>query len=272
MKKPAATLFFALLMLFMSSCARHLKPDNSAEAGPLSTGDNSRVSLDWPGVYRGVLPCADCAGIETTVTLSENGRSLVLSRYTGKSGRVFSEEGSFVWDGEGRTISVSGKGSGLRRYLVGENMLVQLDSEGARITGPLAERYVLKKIASPEAILPDAALCETRWKLVELGGRPLKKSPGRQNEAHLVLEKAGGKIHGSGGCNRFFGSYELRPPDRIRFSGVGATMMACPDMEEESAFFRVLETADSYTIKGDTLQLNRARMAPLAKFEALYLK
>lgn len=50
------------------------------------------------------------------------------------------------------------------------------------------------------------------------------------------------------------------------------TRMACIKPTVEEAFIKVLETADNYTVKNDTLQLNKARMAPLAKFVAVYLK
>lgn len=31
----------------------------------------SQIALDWSGIYKGVLPCADCEGIETEVTLRD---------------------------------------------------------------------------------------------------------------------------------------------------------------------------------------------------------
>jgi heat shock protein HslJ len=60
--------------------------------------------------------------------------------------------------------------------------------------------------------------------------------------------------------------------NRIRFSQMISTMMACPEMEVERQLAEVLGTADSYILQGDKLQLIRARMAPLAKFEAVYMK
>lgn len=46
-------------------------------------------------------------------------------------------------------------------------------------------------------------------------------------------------------------------------------MMACPGVEGEERFLDVLTRADSYSLRGDTLVLNRARMAPLARFVAV---
>jgi hypothetical protein len=45
--------------------------------------------------------------------------------------------------------------------------------------------------------------------------------------------------------------------------------MACDGLELENEFMGILEKADSYYITNNILQLNRARMAPLAKFIAV---
>ena len=59
----------------------------------------------------------------------------------------------------------------------------------------------------------------------------------------------------------------MREGGRITFSGIAATLMACPDMETESQFFEVLGMTDNYAIAGMRLSLHKARMAPLARFE-----
>jgi heat shock protein HslJ len=58
---------------------------------------------------------------------------------------------------------------------------------------------------------------------------------------------------------------------RIGFSQMASTMKACPDVNvDESAFLKVFELTDNYTINDDTLRLNVGRRAPLAVFEAVY--
>lgn len=122
------------------------------------------------------------------------------------------------------------------------------------------------------SIEPSAALSETYWKLTGLMGRALNTTAQQKREAYLILKKEGWRVQGFGGCNNFTGSYELLPGSGIRFRKLASTMMACPDMESETEFFRMLEMADNYVIRGNTLQLNKARMAPLARFDAVYLK
>jgi len=115
----------------------------------------------------------------------------------------------------------------------------------------------------------DQSLVEKYWKLLELHGNPI--TPGNK-EAYIIFKMEGNQFNGNAGCNNFAGSYELKGPDRITISNPIATMMMCPNMETERNFFKVLEMADSYAVRNDTLSLHRARMAPLARFVAVYLR
>lgn len=106
----------------------------------------SQIALDFVGVYKGIVPCADCEGIETTIELKADETFEVKTVYLGKSDEVFTVSGHYHWNDDGRSIHLHGVESGSPYYFVGENQLIQLDREGSRITGELAERYVLKKV------------------------------------------------------------------------------------------------------------------------------
>ncbi|MCH4293904.1 copper resistance protein NlpE [Shewanella sp. 3B26] len=121
-----------------------IETPNSAEALPV--GDSSRTSLDWPGSYEGVLPCASCEGISTRLVLNGDGTYLLETQYLGEQEagaepKVFEERGSFSWNTSGGAIQLE---SGAW-YQVGENQLFMLDREGKRITGALADHYRLGK-------------------------------------------------------------------------------------------------------------------------------
>lgn len=114
---------------------------------------------------------------------------------------------------------------------------------------------------------------EKYWKLIEINGKKVTAEDFASKEPHLILKSTDNRVNGNGGCNSFFGTYELQANvSRIYFSKIGSTRMACMKPTIENDFFNVLETVDNYTVKNDTLQLNKARMAPLAKFVAVYLK
>lgn len=111
-------------------------------------------------------------------------------------------------------------------------------------------------------------ITDRKWKLVELAGKPVAdKINGK--EPFLLLQKGDNRYSASGGCNGMGGSFELQENGRIKFSQGMSTMMACDNMEIETGLNNALITADNYSLSGDNLSLNKARMAPLARFKAV---
>lgn len=234
-------------------------PDAKTAAVNPDPAHNARNSLDWAGSYYGVLPCADCEGIETVVTLDYDGTYDTRWRYLGKGDEVFSEAGSLSWNEAGSTVTLS-EDSG--QYFVGEHRLFRLARDGSRIRGDLAEHYVLTR--------PVSRVTERYWKLVELNGQPVAEL-GR--EPYFILQTEDERVYGVGGCNSFGGTYELDEANsRIRFGHVASTKMACASgMDVETGFHGVLSGADTYSLEGDHLTLSQGQAAPLARFEAVYL-
>ena len=117
-------------------------------------------------------------------------------------------------------------------------------------------------------------ITEKYWKLVEINGKPVILDEASKG-AFIILKNVENRVNGSGGCNTLTGTYQLDAAvQRIKFLQMVSTMMACLNMDVENELKRVLETADSYALSpdGKNLFLNRARMAPLAKFEVVYLE
>ena len=257
-KKPMkTTLFiFMFLSLLFSSCNFSAKKNNNDE----SAAHNSKNSLDWAGIYSGTLPCADCAGMQTVVYLKMDGSFVMNVKHLGASDESVGTAGIVEWNKEGNTITLNGndENASSSKYFVGEGELSYLDANGKLFSGDLADKYILRKA--------DESLVERYWKLTELNGNPVNLE-GRV--PHIIFNIEGNRISGNGGCNSFFGGFETKAGNRITFSQIGATQMACQNLETESEFFKVLESADNYFVDGDKLVLNKARMAPLARFEAV---
>ncbi len=107
---------------------------------------HAQNSINWPGVYHGFTPCDDCKGVKTTFALNQNGSYILITQYVGKSEREIVEKGKFSWGNQSDTIVLTPRNSSTtRQYLVGENMLIQLDDNGNRISGKLADRYILRR-------------------------------------------------------------------------------------------------------------------------------
>lgn len=118
--------------------------EKSQETTVVDAAHNSRNSLDYEGVYTGTLPCADCSGIYTEITLSgDNYQKKTVYQGKEDENNTFETFGKYNWNDKGNIITLEGEES--EQYQVGENQLFVLDIEGKRITGDLAEFYVLKK-------------------------------------------------------------------------------------------------------------------------------
>jgi len=102
-------------------------------------------SLDYTGTYRGILPCADCEGIATELTLVYDNTFTLKSTYLGKGDA--SEQvrtGFYSFQKHGSIITLIGMDAP-NRFFTGENVLWPLDKEGNRPTGEAADKHALRK-------------------------------------------------------------------------------------------------------------------------------
>jgi copper homeostasis protein (lipoprotein) len=124
---------------------------------PEHTAHHAQNSMDWSGIYNGFLPCADCVGIKTSLALNANNSYILITQNTGKSPREYVEKGKFAWVDTSNTIILTPRNStSTRQYLIGENILTQLDGDGNKVSGKDAERYILrrKEMTSSESASP----------------------------------------------------------------------------------------------------------------------
>ena len=150
MKKSIIASVFASFILF--SCqSKGLQQENKTQSvdkaipAVVAISDhNSKNSLDWAGEYVGTLPCADCEGIKTTLTLNKDETYSLSQEYLNKNLKL-EDKGKLQWSKDGGSIKITTEKNGRFNYKVGENRLFSLDQEGKEITGPLAEHYVLTK-------------------------------------------------------------------------------------------------------------------------------
>jgi putative lipoprotein len=128
-------------------------------------------------------------------------------------------------------------------------------------------RLKLERVTESKAV-PDRAVEGTYWKLKMLGDTAVTfGGPGR--EPSLTMHSAGQRATGSGGCNTFTGSYNLKPP-ALTFASTGATRRACVNgMETESAYYAALALARTFSISGDVLTLSDESGKALATFVAV---
>ncbi|MFZ2168840.1 MAG: copper resistance protein NlpE [Methylococcaceae bacterium] len=117
------------------------KTDHSAHVNPVDK------SLEFHGVFYGFLPCNDCNGIKTTLSLKQNNNYLLVTQPARESSREYYEKGKYIWNDENHTVVLTPrKESTTRQYHIeDEGTLIQLNSDGTRITGNQADDYILRR-------------------------------------------------------------------------------------------------------------------------------
>lgn len=89
--------------------------------------------------------------------------------------------------------------------------------------------------------------------LYELAGSEWSpRNSTNSNTGQFVQFKSGGELIGSGGCNNFFGNYDLNGT-QLKIGPLASTKKACPNLREEQAFLKALQ--DSRRIEATHLSL-----------------
>lgn len=217
-------------------------------------------SLDYDGIYRGILPCADCEGIKTTIYINRDNTFKIVENYLGKSETDVETSGTYSWTKMGNSIILKSPNSSEKKsYFVGENTLTQLDQSGNKITGNLAANYILSK--------DNYALLNKKWRPIELLGKPVILDGSLKTEPTLTFDDKENRYIGITGCNNISGEFEILPFNKLKLSPGMSTMMACEKMEIEQQLGEVLRQADGFIINADELILIKGKMAPLARFK-----
>lgn len=92
----------------------------------------------------------------------------------------------------------------------------------------------------------DAVLYGNVWKLDKLNGSVVTK-PVAGSDVTFGIVAGLNNIAGSGSCNQYFGSAKISG-NKISFSDIGSTKMACDDMNLEIAYFQKLKEVDSFGV------------------------
>lgn len=143
-------LALTVLTLTLASCKKEVKTET---ATPVATVDSitttpdmhtSENALDWNGTYEGIIPCADCPGIETKLTLNEDKTFELSVLYQDQEKKPTVSKGLFTFDTTGNIITLDKAGNNTS-YKVKEGCLSMLDADGKEIEGALKTNYVLNK-------------------------------------------------------------------------------------------------------------------------------
>lgn len=116
---------------------QHSESDHAAHQYPVDK------SQDFHGVFYGYLPCDDCDGVKTTLSLQQKSNYLLVTQPAKESSREIFERGKYNWNDNDRSVVLTPKKEGVspRRYFIeDQGTLIQLNADGIRM-----ERHILQR-------------------------------------------------------------------------------------------------------------------------------
>ena len=131
MKKTLLLLLLALPLL-LAACQTPSTPATDAtDSNAVVDSHTAENALDWPGRYAGLLPCADCEGIQTQLTLNAD-KTYVLEEHYVKNGRALHPSkgtGRFQFDAKKPSLIRLENTSPTRVYFIGEGYAEARDAQ-----------------------------------------------------------------------------------------------------------------------------------------------
>lgn len=112
----------------------------AAEPAASAASTAAQSATQWSGRYYGVLPCASCEGIETTLILQEDGSYLLTETYKQRQPFTEKTDGRFTWRKPQEVFQLD-KAGGERLYQIGNGQIWALDADGKQVEGELANLY-----------------------------------------------------------------------------------------------------------------------------------
>lgn len=95
--------------------------------------------------FSGLIPCADCPGIEVTLSFNPDSSFLESMIYQERNSS-FKDSGQWLRDGKILKVKYSNEQATPRYFLIkSDSTIAWLDADKKEIEGPLKEHYILKK-------------------------------------------------------------------------------------------------------------------------------
>jgi heat shock protein HslJ len=227
--KAVLTLF--VLASVLSAYGQQKAPGPPSEPMTTKPADShtSQNSLDWAGVYEGVLPCADCPGIKTRLTLNRDGTYERMMQYLDRQVAVETVRGLFTWQASGNAITLDEHGGG-QQYSVGEGRLTLQYGDGEHGESP-APNLVLRLV--PQTIVRnnlEQTLERYRWTLesaTDSQNRSIDMLPPSKDHP-VVLSFSDNRLSIQGPCNRMMAAYQVNAAGQLTVrGGPASTMIGC---------------------------------------------
>lgn len=155
--KKSYTLHAILFAFFFTSCGEPtstttgedgeslIQKQSAAANGPASETIKTMSPEEMTGTYSGVIPCGDCDGIKTSLSLKDDDTFILKREYLGKDATDLQVTGIYEYDEQSQMITLENTADGPSKFLMENGKIWLLDQNSNKIQGELADKYVLTK-------------------------------------------------------------------------------------------------------------------------------
>lgn len=120
--------------------------------------------------------------------------------------------------------------------------------------------------SNQNALLHKAGDLHAKWHIVSIDNKSVDKKVNGK-EPIFSFDLAKNEYNAITGCNNLMGGFELKAPNKLKFSLGISTMMACDNMDVERGLSKILPSVASYKISNDTLSFFDSKKALKAQFK-----
>lgn len=221
--------------------------------------EKTKSPVKISGTYSGIVPCADCEGINYQLTFGPDSSFTEKMVYIGKSVEPVEAKGTWRFK-DSNVIVLNWQNGGSEQLEYSDGKMFMLDASGKKMEGPLADKFILKpgetknpvtQTNTNTSVSPNSI--NGKWILMEIDGQKADSSSYTNGLPFLEIREADNKFTGSTGCNRINGASTING-NYLTFSKYNKTRMACPG-DGESNFINALSKIDSYKIEGNNLMM-----------------
>lgn len=221
---------------------------------PLPVNKDSIVK-SASGQYSGMIPCADCEGINYTVNLQPTMNFSSKYIYVGKNVPPLEITGNWSMIGDSIIFLQSNTDvpSFMRIYF--NDSLVMLDESKNRMTGPVSSMFVLRrenKNTGDTVTAINISIPSVNFVLEELNGKKIRNGDFKTTP-EILIEANKSTVAGNTGCNSFNGNVKVTK-HKIYFTNIAMTRMSCPG-DGEKNFVEALNGTNNFKMENGKLIL-----------------
>ncbi|MGQ1889802.1 META domain-containing protein [Thermophagus sp. OGC60D27] len=217
------------------------------------------------GKFTGILSCLDCPGIETTITINEDGTYQLTKTYINKNIASLKERGIVHKTDSKRKLLLVDHNHNKTYIRIQKNGILILERNGKPVNTKKSDNYLLHPVKTNDSSDHLNQITKQKWQLSQLTSMSDKIPDNLSPFIKFNTETK--QINGFGGCNNFFGEYELGIEGHIRISQISSTKKFCSEtMELETAFTEMLKNCMYYELQPNKLILKDKTKKQLAIF------